>query len=130
VETVTGFPKLREEKLRVLQRARGRGTIDAALGDLDEDSLHALWAAAPPADRRRVARFAAEDRQRRAPVTGSDLLPLGLSGPELGRALARIRAAFLDGGVRTREEAIALARELGARRRGRPGRTRMTPSRS
>ena len=124
VEAVVGFPKLREEKLRVLQRARGRGAIDAALGDLDEEPLHALWAVAPPAARRRVARFAAEDRQRRAPGTGADLLPLGLSGPELGRALARIRATFLDGGVRSREEAIALARELGARRRSRPGRGR------
>jgi tRNA nucleotidyltransferase (CCA-adding enzyme) len=123
-ERVTGFAKLLEEKLRVLQRARGRGAIDAALAELDEEALHALWAAAPPAARRRVARFAAEDRQRRPPVTGADLLPLGLSGPELGRALARIRAAFLDGALRTREEAIALARELGARRGGRPQRAR------
>ena len=37
---------------------------------------------------------------------------MGLSGPEIGRALARIRVAFLDGGVRTREEALALAREI------------------
>jgi tRNA nucleotidyltransferase (CCA-adding enzyme) len=121
---VSGFPKLREEKLRALERARGRGAIDAALSDLDEDGLHALWAVAPPAARRRVARFAGEDRGRRAPVSGTDLMPLGLSGPELGRALARIRAAFLDGGVRTREEAIALARELGGRRRGRLARPR------
>ena len=119
VEWISGFPKL-----RVLQRARGRGAIDAALGDLDEAGLHALWAVAAPAARRRVARFAGEDRGRRAPVTGADLLPLGLAGPEVGRALARIRAAFLDGGVRTREEAIALARELGAGRRGRSVRAR------
>jgi tRNA nucleotidyltransferase (CCA-adding enzyme) len=124
VEWIAGFPKLREEKLRVLERARGRGAIDAALADLDEEGLHALWAAAPPTARRRVARFAEEDRGRRAPVSGGDLVPLGLAGPDLGRALARIRAAFLDGDVRTREEAIALARELGARRRGRAGRAR------
>jgi len=123
-EWVAGFPKLREEKLRVLARARGRGAIDAALSDLDEEGLHALWAVATPAARRRVARFAGEDRARRAPVSGADLVPLGLAGPDLGRALARIRAAFLDGGVRTREEAIALARELGVRRRGRPARRR------
>ena len=121
---VSAYPKLQAEKLRVLQRARGRGAIDAALADLDEDGLHALWAGAPPTARRRVARYAQEDRGRRAPVSGNDLVPLGLSGPELGRALARIRAAFLDGGVRTREEAIALARELGGRRRGRVARAR------
>jgi hypothetical protein len=123
-EWVAAFPKLRDEKLWVLARARGRGAIDAALCDLDEEGLHALWAMATPAARRRVARFAGEDRARRAPVSGADLVPLGLAGPDLGRALARIRAAFLDGGVRTREEAIALARELGARRRGRPVRRR------
>jgi tRNA nucleotidyltransferase (CCA-adding enzyme) len=124
VEWISGFPRLREEKLRVLQRARGRGAIDAALGDLDEESLHALWAVATPAARRRVTRFAEQDRGRRPPVSGSDLVPLGLAGPELGRALARIRAAFLDGELRTREEAVALARELGARRRARTSRAR------
>jgi tRNA nucleotidyltransferase/poly(A) polymerase len=119
VESVCGFAKLREEKLRALTAARGRGAIDAALGELDEESLHALWAVAPPAARRRVTRFAEQDRGRRAPVGGAELLAVGLTGPEIGRALARIRVAFLDGGVRTREEAIALARELGARRRRR-----------
>jgi predicted translin family RNA/ssDNA-binding protein len=43
---------------------------------------------------------------------------LGLDGPAVGRALARIRAAHLDRAVRTREEALALAREI-ARRSGR-----------
>ncbi len=119
VESVSGFSKLREEKLRALTRARGRGAIDAALAELDEEALHALWAVAPTAARRRVARFAEQDRGRRAPIGGADLVAVGLSGPEIGRALARIRIAFLDGGVRTREEAIALARELGARRRRR-----------
>ncbi len=121
VESVCGFAKLREEKLRALARARGRGAIDAALGELDEEALHALWAVAPPAARRRVTRFAGEDRERRAPLTGADLLAVGLAGPEIGRSLARIRVAFLDGAVRTREEAVALARELGARRRRRAG---------
>jgi hypothetical protein len=119
VETITGFAKRSEEKLRALARARGRGAIDAALVDLDEEALHALWAAARPTASRRVARFASEDRGRRVPVNGADLVALGLSGPEIGRALARIRVAFLDGAVRTREEAVALARELGARRRRR-----------
>ena len=119
VESICGFAKLREEKLRALARARGRGAIDAALAALDEETLHALWAVAPPTARRRVARFAAEDRGRRAPVSGADLLAVGLAGPELGRALARIRAAFLDGALHTREEALALVRELGARRRRR-----------
>jgi hypothetical protein len=119
VESIIGFAKLREEKLRALAGSRGRGAIDAALADLDEEALHALHAVAPPAARRRVARFAHQDRGRRAPVSGGELVAVGLSGPEIGRALARIRVAFLDGGVRTREEALALAREIAARRRRR-----------
>jgi hypothetical protein len=60
-------------------------------------------------------RWALEDRTRRPPVTGADLVAAGLAGPVVGAALARIRLAWLDGAVHTREEAIALARELGAR---------------
>jgi hypothetical protein len=50
-------------------------------------------------------------------VTGDDLMAVGLEGPAVGRALARIRAAYLDGAVNDREEALALAQEL-LRRRG------------
>jgi tRNA nucleotidyltransferase (CCA-adding enzyme) len=123
-ERIAGFSALREAKLEALLRARGRGAVDAALAGLAEEELHALWAVAPPAARRRVARFASQDRTRRAPVSGADLLALGLRGPEVGRALGRIRAAFLDGVLRTREEAMALARELSVRRRASPARGR------
>ncbi|MBW1686428.1 MAG: hypothetical protein JRS35_15340, partial [Deltaproteobacteria bacterium] len=79
---------------------------------------------APPALRRRIGRWAGQDRARRLPLTGSDLVEIGLSGPAVGRALLRIRSAYLDGALRTREEALALARELsrgrGARRPRRP----------
>jgi hypothetical protein len=49
-------------------------------------------------------------------VTGADLVGVGLSGPAVGRALARIRASYLDGVLANREEAVALAREIGRRR--------------
>jgi hypothetical protein len=62
--------------------------------------------------RRRVQRWAQQDRARRAPIGGAELLELGFAGPALGRALARIRAAFLDHRVNGRDEALALAREL------------------
>jgi len=110
---VAEFPKLRDAVMRRLSTARGRGAVDALLCDLDEERLYALYAWAPPTPRRRVVRWAAEDRARRVPVTGQDLLEIGLSGPAVGRALARIRAAFLDGAVANREEALALAREIG-----------------
>lgn len=42
------------------------------------------------------------------PVDGNDLLAAGLRGPEVGRALQRITAAFLANPQLTREEALAL----------------------
>ena len=115
---VAAFPRARDQWLRALARARGRGAIDALLAPIDEESLAALFASAAPAQRRRIERWAREDRGRRSPVGGSELVELGFSGPAVGRALARIRAAYLDHRVADRAEALALAREL--RRRGSP----------
>ena len=114
---IDAFAKLRVGWLRDLERARGRGAIDAVLRQLDEEDLRAIFATTAPALRRRIVRYAAEDRSRRAPVTGDDLMEVGLEGPAVGRALARIRAAYLDGAVNDRDEALALAQEL-LRRRG------------
>jgi hypothetical protein len=115
--SISQFPKVRDGWLQELMRARGRGVIDQLLAPLSEDELHALYACAEPKARRRIARFAVEDRARRVPLNGSDLVAIGLDGPALGRALSRIRSAYLDGGVKSRDEALALAREI-ARRRG------------
>jgi len=125
---VAEFAKLRDTVMRRLAAARGRGAVDALLFEVDEERLFALYAWAPPTLRRRIVRWAAEDRARRVPVSGEDLLEIGLSGPAVGRALARIRAAFLDAAVANREEALALAREL-ARRKGAAGARRRRPSR-
>jgi tRNA nucleotidyltransferase (CCA-adding enzyme) len=113
---IADFAKARDRWLRDLGRARGRGAIDRVLGEIEEDRLLALAASATPTVRRRVVRYANEDRPRRLPVSGADLVALGLSGPAVGRALARIRVAHLDGACRTRDEAIALARELAGRK--------------
>jgi len=123
---IAGFPKDRDTRLRGLSRARGRGAVDAVLVGLDEESLLGLysWAEAPA--RRRIERWAAEDRVRRSPVSGADLLKMGLSGPALGRALGKIREAYLDGGVANREEALALAAEI-ARRKPRAARATRKP---
>lgn len=123
-ERIGSFPKARDAWLRGLARARGRGAIDAVLAGVGDDEALALYAFAPPTARRRVARHMLEDRPRRLPVTGDDLLALGLAGPAVGRALARIRIAFLDGAVKDREDALALARELAGRRGGGRGRKR------
>ena len=121
---IATFPRARDPWLRAVARARGRGAIDTLLGPLPDEELFALYAWAPPPLRRRVVRYAVEDRPRRAPVNGGDLAALGLSGPTLGRVLAQLRVAYLDGLIRNREEALIQATELGRRRRasskGRP----------
>jgi hypothetical protein len=122
-----------EPLLEALAQARGRGAVDALLAPASEEQLYALHAMGALPARRRILRWAAEDRGRRAPIDGRALVDLGLSGPELGRALARIRAAFLDREVANREEALALAAELARkpapRRRRKPasGRRTRTP---
>jgi tRNA nucleotidyltransferase (CCA-adding enzyme) len=117
---VLDLPRAAERAAAALERARGRGAIDAVLGELSEEELFAVYVSAP-ALRRRVARYASDDRYRKLPVTGDDLVAAGLAGASVGRALARIRAAFLDGALRSREEALALAQEV-ARRSRRPKR--------
>jgi tRNA nucleotidyltransferase (CCA-adding enzyme) len=121
LERIVEMAQMRQRNLRALEQARGRGAIDAVLRALPEEELYAHYAWAAPAVRRRIIRYAAEDRQRRPPVSGSDLTALGLSGPAVGRALARVRSAFLDGTVHSREEALALAREVGRHRSARTG---------
>lgn len=126
-DRVAGMPRLRDRLLRAIARARGRGAVDAVLRDVPEEELHALHAWADTAVRRRIARFAAEDRHLRLPVGGQDLAALGLEGPAVGRALDRLRAAVLDGKVRSRDEALALAAEV-ARRPGARVRARQAKS--
>ena len=121
---IKGFVRLREQTLPALSGVRGRGAVDARLSQVDEESLYALYAVAPTATRRRIVRWAAEDRFQRLPVTGSDLVGLGLDGPALGRVLGRIRAGFLDGDLVNREECLTLAQELVRRRSGRVSRSR------
>lgn len=118
---IAGFARDRDQQLRKLTQARGRGAVDGVLAGIDEEGLSALHASAVPKLRRRIERWAAEDRRQRSPVGGADLVALGLKGPAVGRAISRIRAAYLDGGVANREEALALAREI-ARRRAPAGR--------
>ncbi|HEY5658881.1 MAG TPA: hypothetical protein VIY27_13915, partial [Myxococcota bacterium] len=113
LDRILEMVRTRPRTLRLLEVSRGRGAVDATLRGLAEEELYAYYAWAPPAVRRRIVRYAVEDRPRRPPVGGSDLTALGLSGPAVGRALARVRSAFLDGTVRSREEALALAREVG-----------------
>jgi hypothetical protein len=84
--------------------------VDRLLASLGDEWLLALHASLEAALARQVLRFAAEDRAARPPLSGGDLLQLGLEGAELGRVLAELRAAWLDGRVRGRREALEFAR--------------------
>jgi tRNA nucleotidyltransferase (CCA-adding enzyme) len=118
------FPTRLDALLEPIANARGRGAVDALLSEIGEEELYALHAWAPTPVRRRIVRWAAEDRLRRVPVSGLELADLGVQGPAIGRSLSRIRSAYLDGAVANREEALALAAELArsskARRRAKP----------
>jgi tRNA nucleotidyltransferase (CCA-adding enzyme) len=114
---ISRFPKASGGWMTALLRARGRGAIDAVLAPLSEEELYAFYSLAESKLRGRIARFAIEDRMRRAPISGEDLLEIGLEGPALGRVLNRVRIAYLDGALKDRGEALALAHEI-ARRRG------------
>lgn len=120
---IADFAKARSKWIKALAGTRGRGAVDLVLSELDEEQLFSLCASCEPLLRRRVVRWAAEDRDRRIPVSGRDLVDAKLEGPVVGAALARIRAAYLDGEVANREEALALAREI-QRRSTAPQRTR------
>ena len=128
---IVQFGRDAERMLRTLTKTRGRGAVDAILSDLPEETIQALHALADISVRRRILRWGAEDRRRRAPVGGAEIAELGLSGPDVGRALARIRAGFLDGEIANREEALALAEEFAKRvnRRRRPGRKKASARR-
>jgi len=121
-EAVVGFAGQRDALLRGLGRSRGRGASDALLAPLSAELRLALYCAAPPAIRRRIQRWAREDRDAAPPIRGDELLALGLRGQAVGNALARLRAAWLDRTVRTPEDLQGLAQELA--KRGRVAHTR------
>jgi tRNA nucleotidyltransferase (CCA-adding enzyme) len=114
---VEAFPALARRLERGLRRPAGRGADDARLRALPAEELLALAASAPSAVSRRVLRHAREDRARALPLDGDDLLALGFAGPALGRALAALRRACLDGRVAGRAEALAFVEGLARRRR-------------
>jgi hypothetical protein len=109
---VEAFARSRDGWLAALERARGRGACDAVLRPLEQTIRMALRASASTAARRRIERWEREDRAVELPIRGTDLTHLGLEGPAVGRALRRLRTAWLDREVASRDELLALAREL------------------
>lgn len=114
------FPALRARLLRAVRTARGRGDRDALLSALAPETVLALGAGAGSALLRRMLRHLHEDRACVLPISGADVTAVGGRGPAVGKALAAVRRALLNGEIRGRREALALAERLirrSARRR-------------
>jgi tRNA nucleotidyltransferase (CCA-adding enzyme) len=116
-ERIEEFPGWRARAGRKLTRASRRSAVERQLSGVPDEWLLALHAWLPAAGRRHIERYASEDRERAAPLSGDDLVRLGFSGRSVGQAMARLRAAQLDGELCSREQALALARTLAAPQR-------------
>ena len=116
-ERIEDFPGWRARAGRRLTHASRRSAVERQLSGVPNEWLLALHARMPAAGRRRIERYASEDRDRAMPLSGDDLVRLGLAGRSVWQALARLRAAQLDGELRSRDQALALARTLAARQR-------------
>jgi tRNA nucleotidyltransferase (CCA-adding enzyme) len=92
-----------------LRSAAAPSEVDAILrGSPPATAVGALAAGAEA-----VAGWWSGDRDREPAVRGADLVRAGVPpGPEIGRALAAVRAAMLDGRVGGAEEQLAMALRL------------------
>ncbi|HMO00686.1 MAG TPA: hypothetical protein PKD59_14835 [Miltoncostaeaceae bacterium] len=83
-----------------------RSAVDRALGVLPHAGVLGALSTGRPAGRT----WWDVDRARRPAVTGADLVAAGVApGPAIGRALAEVRAAVLDGVIETPESQLDLA---------------------
>jgi tRNA nucleotidyltransferase (CCA-adding enzyme) len=111
---------------RAAEAAVRLGEAEAALAGASPGAVDTIAAGMPPPVVQAAAVVASDARTRRAlaryrerlaaelpEVSAEALMALGIPpGPALGRALRGVRAAALDGRVRTRRGALALARRL------------------
>ena len=105
--------RLREEAPPLAQPALRPSQVVAMLKPFSAAAVaaHALLEPAG-AVRRRLRRYLEEWRYCRAALRGRDLQALGVApGPGMGRMLAQLRAARLDGKARKREDEVTLVRE-------------------
>jgi tRNA nucleotidyltransferase (CCA-adding enzyme) len=117
--------RLREAVRSVLNRpeAVAPSELASALEPMPVEILVYSLGVAPPRVRRRIQAYLTEVRPRPRLLDGHLLKSLGgKPGPAFGEILAAVRAAQLDGEVRGRRQAEALARRLLRRRKRRPDR--------
>jgi tRNA nucleotidyltransferase (CCA-adding enzyme) len=87
--------------------------LDETLGEVSQEILAYVWALGGTRVRARVEHYLEHVADVKPAIGGRDLLAMGTEpSPELGRVLAVVRAARLDGKVRDKPGELALAREL------------------
>jgi tRNA nucleotidyltransferase (CCA-adding enzyme) len=97
--------------------------VDDALRPFSAATIDVLHYAEPGPAGQIVGRYLREIRPARPPLDGRDLQRIGVApGPEIGRALDALRAAYLDGAVSTAEQAETWVRQRLAENLFRSGR--------
>ncbi|NNJ13266.1 CCA tRNA nucleotidyltransferase [Chloroflexales bacterium ZM16-3] len=99
------LPKLRATALTISADTRP-GQIDLLLRPYSDAAISVLHYAEAGLTGQRAAHYLREIRPARSPLDGRDLQRLGVApGPMIGKLLAALRAAYLNGDVQTREQA-------------------------
>ena len=100
--------------LPALEEIERPSTVARWLRPFDDAVLAAGWAATSDAvARAQIAEYGARLRYVQPVTNGDDLKAWGLKpGPHFGRILERLRAAWLDGEVKSAEEERALVQQL------------------
>ena len=95
--------------------SRSNSELAALLDPLRESAIRAAALVADGGFRRRLSEYLTHHRHLKPHLTGDDLIRMGIPrGPEIGRALAMLRAARIDGDVANAEDERALVRRLTA----------------
>jgi tRNA nucleotidyltransferase/poly(A) polymerase len=94
-------------------KAIPNSVLDETLGEVPQEILAYVWALGGARVRTRVEHYLEHVADVKPAISGRDLLAMGAEpSPELGRVLAVVRAARLDGKVIDKPGELGLAREL------------------
>ena len=88
---------------------KSNSELAALLDPLRESAIRAAVLAADGDVQRRLSEYLTHHRHLKPHLTGDDLIRMGIPrGPEIGRALARLRAARMDGDAANAEDERAM----------------------
>ena len=92
---------------------KSNNELAALLDPLRESAIRAAALVSDGDARRRLSEYLTHHRNLKPHLNGDDLIRMGVPrGPEIGRALARLRAARMDGHVATAEDERAMTKKM------------------